>query len=99
MNRKLFINAQGKPEVVPNEEDLEVSETGVSYIIRPHGTDKDNEHMVYKVHQIGRKFYWIGLWNSIVLYGEEKGYSSLNRAILMILKENIEVEEVTDLYL
>lgn len=96
MGRIVFINKKGKLEVKPDEKELKVSEYGVAYIIRDKNlNESDDEHQVYKLHQIGSKWYWIGLWNSIVMAVEEKGCKSMKIAIKAAIEEGYTVEEVS----
>lgn len=96
MARTVFINKSGKLEVKPDDSEIEVSESGVTYIVRDApADDKESGHQAYKLHNVGKKWYWLGLWNSIVVTGREEGYASMDAAIKGVIKEGYEVEEVT----
>jgi hypothetical protein len=96
MARTVFINKTGKLEIKPDDSEIAISDSGVTYLVRDADSDdKERGHMAYKLHNVGKKWYWLGLWNCIVMTGKEEGYSSMEAAIKGIIKEGYEVEEVT----
>ena len=96
MARTVIINKSGKLEVKPDEREIEVRETGVAYIVRDAPPeDQESGHRAYKLHNVGKKWYWLGLWNSICVTGKEDGYASMSAAIKAVIKdESVEEDEI-----
>jgi hypothetical protein len=80
---------------------------GKTYIMyHPGNSDEDTSHMIYKLHCIDGKWYWVALWNSGCVYSCKetfksgfrgkfiKSWDSIEEALSIALKEGIQVRQI-----